>query len=477
MSEEGGEIYWRFSDLAQFGVDDVFAPRPTTLVIVATLEIVIKDDFGTSLLVISPRYEEVEVVDNELRTPLPESGHWTVPYISRSLESPSGGYKHIKATLAEVDKALKTWDPEPKLKVYADTIFRGVNDIERIGGFYELKQSWSQPQVTKLYRIVRCRPDLANCEAGTLADANSRKGIAYLPIDSRYEEVTRVRYCPLHRREERLYQSQPIETNLCALVDHTEDRRGLKSQAIKLNRNAFFRKYTGLLLCGDIAGYGAASSYAEDHMTDFSKRDHGAVLRDSATVAFTGLFLHTGVSQVHIAGDGFICAIPLATSLGACTPDMARNALQYFADAYMKYVASLEHLSRELERHVESNAGVAPSSLVLGSRLAIHYGEYRYGKMTQAASLLTGFDGREIVAVTRLEEGLSIVRNTPKLARAHAITGVAHVAAASKDALRAVGGARGLPESLQYMGTFKAMSKDFQRTAALLRVNQPPRAA
>ncbi len=464
------EIYTRFSDAAKFDPEEVFDPRPTTLVMVATLEITVRDDFGTYLLVISPRYDEVEVADPALRTPLPESARWAVPYISRTLDRPSGGYRTIQATLDEVKKQLNTWKPKPKLKIYGDALFRGISDLEPVEGFYELKQSWSQPQVTKLYRILRYRGQV-NCDNSMLADPDSRKGIAFIPIDQRYEAVTRTRYCEIHRRTERLYRSTPIEANVCAVIEDDEQRRDLKRQAVQLKRDVFFREYAGLLFCGDIAGYGAATSYAEGYMRDFSKQDYGAVLRDSAAVAFTDLFLAAGVTQVHTAGDGFICAMPLAAWPADISSGAVRNALDQFATAYIEYIESLDVLNDQLKRHAAANAtGKAP---VLGSRLAIHYGQYRYGKMSQAASLLTGFDGREIVAVSRFEQGLRAVSKTPALARRHRIHDLAHVAAASKEAMSAWGGKRGLPPCLAPLGTFKAVSKEFKGAATLLQLERP----
>jgi hypothetical protein len=304
-----------------------------------------------------------------------------------------------------------------------------------------------------------------------LADPDSRKGIAFMPIDKRYEAVTRSRYCEAHRRTERLYRSMPIETNVCAIIEDEEHGRDLKRQAVQLKRDVFFREYVGLLFCGDIAGYGAATTYAEGSMKDFSKQDHGAVLRDSAAVAFTDLFLAAGVTQVHIAGDGFICAIPLAVSSDVST-DAVSSALDQFTAAYMKYIESLDVLNDQLQHHARANAtSKAPT---LGSRLAVHYGRYRYGKMSQAASLLTGFDGREIVAVSRFEQGLRTIRKTPVLAKKHEIHNLAHVAAASNEAMRAWGNTRGLSRSLIRLGSFKAVSKEFKGAATLLRL-EPPR--
>jgi hypothetical protein len=461
--------YLRFDESAEFKQGTLFDHKPTSLVLIAALEIVVEDDFGTYLLLTSPRYDDVEIVNRSLRRPIPEGPHWTLPYISKTIEAPAGGYKDVLATLRAAKQYAKDWGPMSKLEVYANAMFGGIT-IEPGKVFYELKKSWSQPQVTKLYRIMRYTAELGNCEANTLADAESRKGISFMPIDERYDQATASRECDLHERTETLYLSQPVESNVADILKTSDDRRGLGTRAIKLDRSAFFREYVGLLFCGDIAGYGAASTYAESHMADFSEQDHGALLRDSASVAFTDLFLDAGVSQVHTAGDGFICAIPLAMSTEPDISHDAGEAFQRFSHAYSKYVESLDALSQVLDHHFKSNHGGRRKAPVLGSRLAIHFGKYRYGKMSQAVSLLTGFDGREIVVVSRLEQGLRTVAKTPSLASQHDIKGIRHISAASREAGRVLGGLRKFPDLFQSKGRFKAASKEFSSEASLLAV-------
>ena len=459
---------YKLIESRQFASDAVFNPRPTSLVLVAGLEIVVQDSYGDYLLLTSPHYEEVEVPTGKRPPNGIEDAFWTVPYITRSVTGPAGGFRDITTTIGIVDKEVKAWEPEAQLELYAATFSFGVREIKPVAAFCELKQSWTQPHVNKLYHIMRYSLQLNGCAQRNLADAASRKGYSFLPIDDRYKAVTKKRKCKTHKHIETLYLSQPLASNLAAVLDNDEDRRGLRSRAAVLDKAHFSREYSGLLFCGDIAGYGAASAYAEAHMGSFTDDDHGTVLRDSATVAFTELFLEAGIAQVHTAGDGFICAIPLDA------PSDARSTLKRFSTAYAAYLKRLDDLSARIRAHHEKNPQEADSGpCLLGSRLAVHYGKYRYGKMSQAASLLTSFDGREIVAVSRLEQGLRSIAKAPTLAQKYKIGDVDHIAAASREVAKLPIDNDVLPGVFKRLRLFEAASKEYSDKAWLLRAVAP----
>jgi len=359
------------------------------------------------------------------------------------------------------------------LEDYLATFSFGVPRLSPVGAFCELKHSWSQPHITKLYHMMRYSVELTSCAYRNLADASSRKGYAFLPIDERYKTVTRRRTCRVHKQKETLYLEQPLASNLSAVLEDEDERHAIRSRATPLEKDHFAREHLGLLFCGDIAGYGAASRYAEDRMGGLSDTDHGAILRDSATVAFTDLFLDAGIGQIHIAGDGFICAMPLDKASEAAA------GLKRFATAYAAYLVRLDDLNERIGAYFAKTAtATSGPPPILGSRLAIHYGVYRHGKMSQAASLVTSFDGAEIVRVSRLEQSLRAIRKDPELARQYKIDGVLHVAAASRDVTKVLH-----PDKVILSGLFRtselftAASKEFQEQAWLLKATERPAAA
>jgi hypothetical protein len=191
--------------------------------------------------------------------------------------------------------------------------------------------------------------------------------------------------------------------------------------------------------------------------------DHAAILRDSATVGFTNLFLDAGINEIHLAGDGFICAMPLGR------PSEASAALRRFARAYAAYLEVLEDLNGRIEAFVIKDTAQARAPL-LGSRLAIHYGPYRYGKMSQAASLVTSFDGSHIVRVSRLEQALRAITKDQALADRYKVRDVRHTAAASRAVIDLLAPEKVILKNLFKASTpFAASSKEFSEAAWLLR--------
>jgi hypothetical protein len=447
----------------QFEKDAEFSPRPSALVLVAGLEIVVRDEYGVYLLVISPQYEEIELPTRKPGSAKVEDGFWTVPYVTHAINAPTGGFKHVKHTIETIDREIAAWNPQPLLEDYLRTFSLGVPTVTPVGAFCELKHSWTQPHITKLYHMMRYSVSFESCYHRNLADAFSRGGFSFLPIDERYKTVTRRRTCRTHQLKETLYLEQPLATNLATVLEDEDERRSLCSRVvIPLERDHFVRDQSGLLFCGDIAGYGAASSYAEQHMGGLTDADHGAILRDSATVAFTDLFLETGISQIHIAGDGFICAMALEK------PSEVVAGLKRFAASYASYLARLEDLNSRIAAYGAKNASGSGAPL-LGSRLAVHYGAYRYGKMSQASSLVTSFDGSEIVRVSRLEQALRAVTQEPIEAERLKVAESLHTAAASQNLVKLVAPEKVILNKLfKTGGRFDAASKEYHERAWLL---------
>jgi hypothetical protein len=125
--------------------------------------------------------------------------------------------------------------------------------------------------------------------------------------------------------------------------------------------------------------------------------DVSAALRNTATVAFSRLFLRSSIYQTHTAGDGILCAIP-REELEA---DPAR--LRRFFMHYHQMLDEIESINEALMSLGVSRSKPAPR---LGSRLAIHYGSYRFGKTSLFGSLAPAFDGASIIHAARLEAGL-----------------------------------------------------------------------
>lgn len=439
---------------------DRFKARPQSLHIIATLEIAVRDELGTSMLITCPRYDHVEQEESsseQIAAWEIEAGQWTPPFIKYSVKARASAT--VGGMMKSFKEAKQAFPIEQDLARYIDSLSCGLGNATYTDGFVEYKPSWDSPGTMKAYLILRYRVDTADCDGRALADAEWLKGFRFLPIDDGvYEDVTQKRFCPHHDRTHRIFVRKPLATNLEHVLEDAGRRHAIGERALKIERTHFFTRYEGMLFCADIANYGAACQYAGDYMGGFPKGQGGEheladdFLRESATVGFTRLFLEAGVSHVHIAGDGFLCGIP-------CTTPDRRARFDEFLVAYRRFLRLLDLTNRYLADHAKRSRRTAPK---LGSRLAVHAGEYSYGKTGLAASLVPAFDGGAIIDVSRLEQGL---RARVKK-RENTLPGAHHVIV-STDAKKQIGSLTNT--ALSPLGRYVVRSKESRQHGSIFR--------
>jgi hypothetical protein len=447
-------------------LEDRLNPQPTQVVILATLELAVNDGRGNYLLMLNPRYDPVEG-DADAHGLRREAGQWIPPYVSRTVPSyGSRPWRSVKTIMDAVEEEKARWNPQERLSAVIAGWGCGLSELDPAGQFTEYKRSWGSPGTMKVYHVLRYRARTHDCDETALADPEARKGLFHLPIDDeRYEAATHRRTCPIHEREEVMFLGQPLATNLEHVVRDPATRRRIGRDAVRLNSGHFYGEEEGLLVAADIAGYGAACKYIDERMMSIESDadDRAATLRDSATAAFTELFHEAGIRQVHTAGDGFIAAVPMHGD--AELPDV----LGRFLGSYKRLIGTLEMLNARIRAHYErNNTRATDPAPTMGSRLALHWGRYKYGKMALAASLIPAFDGGEIIRVARLEQGLSALIKGPTDQRAPELAGRPHAVIASQPFADRAPGLAELDPQLELLGPAPARSKESEEQAYLL---------
>jgi hypothetical protein len=435
--------------------ETTFAIHPEEVILLATLEIPIADSHGEYLLVISPRYEPVR------NSASVETSQWTPPFVAQMLPKPRGvGWRTVGQVAEKIAEAkrdgVEGWQPQQALEEIIATWACGLCKVTLAGEFTEYKTSWSNPAVMKAYHILRYTADMGTCIVHAIADADSRKGFAFLPIDDeRYATAVSERHCIHHGVRELLFIGKPLATNLSHVVDSKATREALAARAKEIPREAFYTDHHGLLVCGDIANYGSACMYATRHMQGIDIRgdDAATLLGDLATSAITRIFHDAGISQPDTAGDGFVAAVPVE-------PGEALDAyLRRFLAAYRRFTSLLDAVSDRMASHHDPGSDGQEPPPRLGSRLAVHYGRYRYGKMAQAASLTTSFDGPAVIDVARLEQGLRAIMKDESRSTQLGIRDEQHIVIVSVEGLKAIG-ETGLPPGLVGGHEVTATSKE-----------------
>jgi hypothetical protein len=124
----------------------------------------------------------------------------------------------------------------------------------------------------------------------------------------------------------------------------------------------------------------------------FRGQEMAGLLQSSVIRHFDVMFSQLGVSQVRTLGDGFIAAFPQRVF-----PDTA-EAVEKLVNYWRRFLEKLEQL----------NEDIRASGLAMGSRMALHYGTYQYGRIGLGRSFSPTFDGASVVEVARLEQGLAL---------------------------------------------------------------------
>lgn len=354
------------------------SPPPAQLWLLLTLEIVVRDDHGNGLLLIYPSYS---LPSQEKDTSMAE-GHWAPPFlaypISMAYVSPNT-VGTIKELFQDFEKTIQA-----EKEIFHLAYLLGLPDpqIRPAGSFIELKKSPRMPEMIKCYKIIRfaCL-GMGNLGLKNISDPECRKGHVFLPLDDL-------------KKSSWSYISKPLMTNVRHILSQQGAVEGMKAHAIKLASNEFVVNEKGILVCIDLSGYGTASKYAMEQMHTFSKNGSKIAeeFRDSVAVLFYKLLVRIGVSQVHMAGDGLICAIPVRHFINGSSEKTYKNLMLH----YMSLLKEIGKLNKFIKN----------SDKKLGSRIALHFGSYRYGRIAGIRSFSSDFEGSNIIEVARLEVAL-----------------------------------------------------------------------
>lgn len=377
--------------------------RPSRMRVVATLEIPLHDEDGTYLVVMHPDYSHSIFDESAAGFALGEAGEWTPPYVS--YEVPEGGglpqfSKETEKLFARFSNAVNEDDLKAELGRYAARLGLRCSDMKSLDDdFYEFRRSFRTHGDFRGYEIRRFVGRVDEDDLPNIADHEMRKGFAFLPIDDRFHEL-KSRHCEWHARPERLFMGKPIASNLRTVLEDEGRRETLCSHAVEVSADLLSTSAKGFILAGDLAGYGRFCSFLSERSGGLNTAGTAGAqeFRDLAIRLFTQLFHSTDTRHVHTAGDGFICA--LANSQASTPLEQLAQAL----NSYLKMTNDLDEINEKAAALAEQQSFDSPPRL--GSRLAIHYGPYRFGKISRLASLLPTLDGASVIEAARMEAGL-----------------------------------------------------------------------
>lgn len=357
-------------------------PRPVQVWILLTMEIVVKTPAGRFLVVKQPYYSDAADPESLFE------GAWAPPFIGVPVPQRydvAGTPKILRSRFTEVERSIRP------IELIEQFLYEtGVENpsIEERPAFTEIKSSPRNPQVVKAYKIRRfsVRSDLSTSKSN-LADPDGRKGFVFIPIDDLDRYVTRRNEAD--GKPAWTFLGLPLMTNLAALLSAPSEINQLRASAIEISSEYFFHDQMGLVIVLDISGYGRTVRYVTENMNslDATGIELADFFRARLAQWFAELLAAIGARQIQHAGDGFVCALNRVDA------------------------AALSTLSRELHKlqdRIDQISARLPDEYRLGTRFAVHRGEYRYGRVGGTLSAVPGFDGETVVTAVRLEQALAV---------------------------------------------------------------------
>jgi hypothetical protein len=441
--------------------------------LVYTLEIVVHDEFAAYLLLTYPSYATSAQTPEDW-----DEGCWTPPFLSYHVNpglSTPLRVASVRRLFDRFEEDLASRHPRSAGDSVPHDVQRlgwqvGARDpsFEHLGGFIEVKRSYRNPGVILCYKIARYGLWLHEDDPGIrdVADSEARRGHVFLPLDN-LDSVLQPRYSKRHERTEQWFLGKPLASNIAQIIRTPEQLTALRDRAIPLQPRHFRHEEEGLLCTADLAGYGTALRYAREEMHGFGFRGEqmAGLLQSSLIRHFDVMFSQFGVSQVRTLGDGFVAAFPKRVFPNVA--DTVADLIGY----WRRFLEALEQLNRDIR----------DPGLAMGSRMALHYGAYQYGRIGLGRSFAPTFDGASVVEVTRLEQGLALAvkggaaERSGTDDRAAAVRGQRHVLAIS-DTAYAQCSARlaDLSDHLVFQGRMPLDAKELKWEARVYGLPMPP---
>jgi hypothetical protein len=226
-----------------------------------------------------------------------------------------------------------------------------------------------------------------------LADPEVRRGYVYLPIQGKHLRDLWIRDSKTHGRAEKWFLGKPIQSNVQHVLSSVERVSAIAAKGFEIEAKSYARSESGLIWVVDLSGYGATLKHVGATMHSFRESGSQAqdFFRQEVTEQFQIMLGELDVTQAQIAGDGFVAAFP-----DRVFPSIieTRDRIVSRWCEFLAYIQILNKSIREPDRKV-------------GSRMVLHIGSYRFGRIGGPRSFSPAFDGGPIIQAVRLDQGLS----------------------------------------------------------------------
>lgn len=358
------------------------------LYVVASLEIAIRDAEGTGLALRLHSYP----------ADVNRQGYWAPPnmqyHVNRDYEAP----QDISDILAHFTRYVDDRSPSmlEDVTLLAESFGLRGAVVRRLAeeSIIELKPSINQPAIINAFCTVRfALTGLNEKSEANLVDREGRHGFVLFPLDGAL--ATKVRHqIDLYGTGTvaRHFLGKPIISGLERVLD--QHARGVRARAIDVSTVVTRRTEQGIIVVADIAGYGRVLT--SEYLGYVSTRDRELRSFQSRVLsALERALTATGTTQVQTAGDGFVAGYPTENE-GPTVIETVMEVLHHWTETVTL-----------IDEEINVALAEANNPSRLGSRIAVSYGRYEWGRINGLESFSPAFNGPAVVDTARLEQGLN----------------------------------------------------------------------
>lgn len=363
------------------------------LYLVASLEMVVAGADGTAGMVL--RLHSYPADDSR-------EGYWAPPNLQYRLDEKS----EVDDNPGRLMRKCRNYQKKNAESIRRDIVLFaesfGLRDavVELVSEapILEVKPSINEPNKTNAFYQLRFT--LRHVEWGSevnLIDREGRYGFIHLSIGTEGQRIPAFSVEPERTKYgELLHLGKPLISSLQRILENPVELANLRGTILHEGDSILptARSEEGLVVVADIAGYGRVLTvnyigYIGDRENE-QRKYQARVLS-----ALEKALVDTGTTQVQTVGDGFVAAYPVP-----------RNG-DRLAKKITSTVANWTRAVRIVHRDVNRLLREAGNPQCLGSRIAINFGNYEWGRINGFGSFSPAFNGRAVVDAARLEQGLN----------------------------------------------------------------------
>lgn len=329
-----------------------------------------------------------------------EGGLWTPPYVARKIE---GTIKRL-TTPKSIKKMMAQYEHDNIDKINDDISYMfyylGVQNYEltKLSEFTEYKTSYSEPTKIKCYHIINhLVTDMDKASIVNIVDPECMRNLHFIDLNSNINNLPK-------RSNEKFpsYNGKVLSSNLYKVLEEQRCKLTDNKTCNIVEETFLWNEFEGILFSYDINSSGKIRNKIENDYVSLYQNGY-EISEDfisNILIIFTQVLAENGIYQYRLEGDGFIAAIP-------------KNDFELFniKENYIDITAILK-IFKKCDEEIEKL--LSCSENVFSSKVAIHYGKYKYGKIGGIEARSTTFSGKELFVLSRLRDGIAKWNNKNK---------------------------------------------------------------